>query len=264
MNPLHPVDISGYLAAPSTAENELRHLYRSDEALVIFDIGACEGEDSVRYARRFTRAHIHTFEPLPANQKLIRANFATYGASQAALVPLALSNRAGEAVFHVSSGRPPTEFAGKDWNYGNKSSSLLPPAQSDPMYGWVEFKERITVRTATLDDYCREHAIACIDFIHMDVQGAEHLVLQGARAMLPRIRAIWLEVADQALYQGQQLRTDMEAFMRANGFVLTYENRREIEGDQFYVNWRHARLWPYIIRRRGRVLAARAKRTLLG
>jgi len=162
------------------------------------------------------------------------------------LVPLALSDRTGEAALHVSSGRPKDEFAGPNWNYGNKSSSLLAPAQEAPMYGWVEFKETITVPTDTLDNFCRGRMLGRIDFIHMDVQGAEHLVLQGARAMLPNITAIWLEVSDRHLYQGQKLRTDIGRFMHDHGFTLGFEIRREIEGDQFYVNRRCAHVWPYL------------------
>lgn len=254
-----PADITSYLATPSEAELELRRLYRPEEAMTILDIGSCEGEDSVRYARVFPRSKVLAFEPLPANQELVRANFARHGVTNAELVPLALSDRGGEATFHVSSGRPQDEFAGKDWNYGNKSSSLLAPAQSGPMYGWVEFKEAITVRTETLDAFCAGRGIDRVDFIHMDVQGAEHLVLAGATAMLPRVTAIWLEVSDRELYAGQKLRSDMEQLMRRHGFRLGFELRREVEGDQFYVNLRHPRTWPYLARR----TAGRLKRRLL-
>lgn len=260
MSSLHPVDLTRYLAIPSEAEQELLRLFPTGAPRVILDIGSCEGEDSVRYARRFPTARVFAFEPLPANQQLIRANFAKHGVTTAELVPLALSDRTGDATFHVSSGRPPEEFAGKDWNYGNKSSSLLPPAGADPMFGWVEFKEKIAVRTDTLDHFCQERGVDRIDFIHMDVQGAEHLVLQGARAMLPRIGAIWLEVSDRELYAGQRLRQEQEKFMRDHGFALGFELRREIEGDQFYVNRRFLRTWSYLGRRFLRRLARAARR----
>lgn len=270
MTPLHAVDISGYLAVPSDAEQALLQLFRPAQQLVIFDIGACEGEDSVRYTRRFPNAQVYAFEPLPANQALIRENFSKHAVALAELVPLALSDRDGTATFHVSSGRPREEFAGRDWNYGNKSSSLLAPARNDPMYGWIEFKEAITVPTRTLAAFCRERAIPRIDFIHMDVQGAEHLVLQGAGPMLAKVTAIWLEVSDQELYAGQKLRGEIEQFMRAHGFRLGFELRREIEGDQFYVNQRHLPAWPYLARcglhrawRRLRGTAGRWKRALL-
>jgi FkbM family methyltransferase len=265
-------DLNAYLAEPKEAEREFRRLFRPDESLVIFDIGACEGEDSVRYARLCPHARIVAFEPLPANQVLVRTNFERYAVRNAELVSLALSDRAGEATFHVSSGRPPELFAGEDWNYGNKSSSLLTPAQTGPMLGWIEFKETITVPTGTLDDYCAAHAIDHVDFIQMDVQGAEQLVLLGAQAVMPRITAIWLEVSGQELYRGQALGPDLTRFMRAHGFALGFETYRgdvSGEGDHLYLNLRHPRTWPYLAahaarltRRRVRSIAGRLKRTL--
>jgi FkbM family methyltransferase len=269
-SPSQPPDISNYLAQPSEAEQEVRRLFRASETLVICDIGACEGEDSIRFARLFPRARVFAFEPLPANQTLIRANFTRYGVTNAELVPVALSDRAGEASFHVSSGRPSNLFAGENWNYGNKSSSLLPPASTSPMHGWIEFKETVKVRTMTLDAFCAERGLDRIDFIQMDVQGAEQMVLNGARTMLPRTTAIWLEVSDQELYKGQKLRTDIEAFMCSHGFTLGHTVRREIEGDQLYVNTRRIRVWPYLIKHRtrdslrnARTLAGRTKRAVL-
>jgi FkbM family methyltransferase len=246
---LRLADLDAYLAQPSEAEREFRRLFDPHRPLVIFDIGACEGEDSVRYARICPHARIYAFEPLPANQALVRANLARFSATQVELVPIALSDRAGEAVFHVSSGRPDTLFAGEQWNYGNKSSSLLAPANEKPMHGWIEFKESISVRTGTLDEFCEMRAITSVDFIQMDVQGAERLVLGGASRMLPKISAIWLEVSTYELYRGQALKDDIARFMRSHGFALahaTYRDPSTGEGDHLYLNLRRARNWVYL------------------
>lgn len=253
MSPPNPADISQYLAAPSEAEQELLRIHPPTAPLVVFDIGSCEGEDSVRYARRFPRSRIFAFEPLPANQELIRVNFATHAVTNAELVPLALSDRTGEASFYVSSGRPRDEFAGKDWNYGNKSSSLLAPAAPGPMHGWIEFKETIKVRTETLDNFCRQRGLGHIDFIHMDVQGAEQLVLNGTPAMLPHISAIWLEVSARENYRGQALEADISRFMQRHGFSLGFTTARgdgSGENDHLYLNRRHPRTWKLLAQRR--------------
>lgn len=257
--PTTPPDLHAYLSQRSQVESELSRLFSRNASLLIFDIGSCEGEDSVRYARQFPNARVVAFEPLPANQSLIRANFTRHGLKNCELVPLALSDRAGTANFHVSSGRPQTEFAGRDWNYGNKSSSLLAPASDRPMYGWIEFHETIPVRTETLDAFCRTRGIDRIDFIHMDVQGAEALVLAGATAMLPHVTAWWLEVSDKKLYAGQVLRPEIEELMRRQGFTLVFEERREIEGDQFYVKTRRVRTISYLALHRARSLYRRVR-----
>jgi len=240
-----PVDLDAYLAQPPPCARNLGKLFAPGRPLVVFDIGACEGEDSIRYARMFPRSRVFTFEPLPANQAIIRANFIRYGLDRAELVPLALSNRAGPADFHVSAGRPAGAADEATWNYGNKSSSLLPPTSSTPMHGWIQFPEKITVACETLDAFCAQRSIERIDFIHLDVQGAEGAVLAGAEQMLSHVGAIWMEVSNQELYRGQKLRTDIERLMRSRGFWLAHHEQREIEGDQFYVNLRSpaALLW---------------------
>ncbi len=256
---LRQADLESYLSRPSPIEPFLRFLLKPAAEPVILDIGACEGEDSIRYARLFPRARILAFEPLPENQRILIANFSKYGVA-AELVPLALSDRRGSATFHVSAGRPPELFSGESWNYGNKSSSLLPPAAAEPMFGWINFPETITVQCETLDAACASHALRSVDFVHMDVQGAEGLVIEGAKLMLPRIRVIWLEVSNRTLYRGQKLRTEIEEVLQRKGFALAYEESRGLEGDQFYVNMRFARNRLWVIGRRLRRLCSHLAR----
>ena len=238
-----PGDLGDYLSTETIPEAELRRLFGADTPLVIFDIGACEGEDSIRYARRFPRARIFAFEPLPANQPVIRKNLEQYGIHSVEFVPLALSDRAGTSEFHVSSGHPPQPFAGSNWNYGNKSSSLLPPAGAGPMFGWIEFKQTVMVECETFDRFCAQRGISEVDFVHMDVQGAEALVLAGAQAMLPAVKMIWTEVAKREFYRGQCLSTELDRVMRERGFALVRASVRGEEADHLYVNrrWRAGR-----------------------
>jgi FkbM family methyltransferase len=185
----------------------------------------------------FPEARIFSFEPLPSNQVLIQHHFARHGVERCELVPLALSDRRGTAEFFVSSGAPETKDLGEDWNYGNKSNSLLPPGEKQKeQVPWLKFENKVMVQTDTLDHFCEEQKIEQVDFLHMDVQGAEWLVLQGAQKMLPKIKAIWLEVADEEVYKGQKVKKDIENFLGQNGFGITYEVMRGTEGDQFYVN----------------------------
>jgi len=45
------VNLDSYLAQPSPVQPFLRRVLAHRQAPVIFDIGACEGEDSIRYGR---------------------------------------------------------------------------------------------------------------------------------------------------------------------------------------------------------------------
>lgn len=218
---------------------DLRQLFDLSSVKVVLDVGACEGEDSVRYARLFPQAHVFAFEPLSANQQLARAHFARLAADRCELVPLALSDTGGTAELHVSSGAPEEKVHGADWDYGNKSSSLLPPGLVGRSWlPWLKFERTETVATRTLDEFARGRGLAGIDFVHLDVQGAEWLVLQGAAATLPRIKCLWLEVADAELYRGQKQRTEIDAYLRRHGFRAIRRHSHDLESDLLYVNLR--------------------------
>jgi FkbM family methyltransferase len=216
-------------------EKQLFELFSSDEKLVIFDIGACEGESSLRYSRLFPNALIYTFEPIPSNFKLITSNINNYQNTQIKAFELCLSDKKGTADFHVSSGAP-SEFSGKevDWEFGNKSSSLLPPDKTLETYEWLQFKEKVVVPTERLDNFMVQNNIKEIDFVHMDVQGAEIMVLNGAGEKLNNLNNIWLEVESVSLYKGQPVKKDIEKFFKERGYVKLLDTVDKVAGDQFW------------------------------
>ncbi|MCB9034055.1 MAG: FkbM family methyltransferase [Chitinophagales bacterium] len=217
-------------------EKLLNKLFNKEYDLIIFDIGACEGESSIRYKQQFKNAQIHLFEPLPNNVKLIEDNIKTYQVNNFIVTQKCLSNQLGKVDFFVSSGNPNNIDNNEDWDYGNKSSSLLEPNKTLEIHDWLKFKDKIEVETSTIDNYCAEKKITTIDFIHMDVQGAELMVLEGAKSMLQKIQAIWLEVENVELYKNQPIKTDIEAFLENNNFIKVIDTVNDVAGDQFWVN----------------------------
>ncbi len=228
-------------------EQQILELFNKNDQIVIFDIGACEGESSIRYSRILPQCRVFTFEPIPGNFKFIQDNISHYEKEkQVTPFQLCLSNKNGHADFHISSGRP-DEFKEKslDWEFGNKSSSLLAPDKTLDTYKWIEFKEKISVPTIRLDDFLNEHSIPQIDFVHMDVQGAELMVLEGAGNQLNRIKNIWLEVEAVALYKGQPIKKDIEKYFKSKGYIKLIDTVNKVDGDQFWS------LGEWIIKQKG-------------
>ncbi|RKS45136.1 FkbM family methyltransferase [Gillisia mitskevichiae] len=225
-----------YILEDSPLKKDLLKLFRSEDEINILDIGGCEGEESLRYSRIFPFSKIFIFEPLPNNQKIIIENIQKYCADRIELVAKAVSDFNGVTDLYVSSGQPEgTEQF--DWDFGNKSSSLLKPmADNNPK--WLLFKEKIQVETTTLETFLTSKSVNEIDFVHMDVQGAELQVLCGAMNFLKNFKSIWLEVTDLALYKEQPIRNEIESFMKANGFDLVKTQMTGPFGDQFYLNKR--------------------------
>ena len=227
---------ASFIASPSPVEGELREIFRADEPLTIFDIGSCEGEDAIKYARLFPMARVYACEPLPENLRILQENLRRFAPEASITVlPIALADRDGRASFHVSSGHPDGRARSEDWDYGNKSSSLLPPDLHREVFPWVRFDRVIEVATERLERVAERLDIEVIDFIHLDVQGAELAVLEGAGPLLDRVRAIWMEVEAIPLYRGQPLKPEIEAFMTGHGFRIRKDTVGRVSGDQLYV-----------------------------
>lgn len=58
------------------------------------------------------------------------------------------------------------------------------------------------------------------DYLKIDVQGGELMVLQGAKERLETALVVHTEVEFAPLYKGQPLFADIDAFLRSHGFVL--------------------------------------------
>jgi FkbM family methyltransferase len=225
---------------------ELKFLFNKNYPLIIFDIGACEGESSIQYSRLFLNSKIYAFEPLPSNIQLIQHNFLKYGISNASYYNKALSDINGVATFHVSSVSPENTLEA-DWDFGNKSSSLLEPEKHLEIFDFIHFDKKIEVETITLKTFCQQNKIQDIDFIHMDVQGAELLVLNGAEDFISSIKAIWLEVSKINFYKDQPLVDEVKEFMYRNNFVLVKDSLYNEQGDQLYVSKRFFPLFKLLV-----------------
>jgi FkbM family methyltransferase len=222
-----------FLPHNSPVISELRNLFDTNSPMTIFEIGSCDGTDAIRYGKAFPNAKVYAFEPVPANFQKILKNIDEQKSANVSGFALAMSNTTGESSMHISS--TGTGGNGSD-EAGNKSSSLLAPDKHLEVYPWCKFENTITVKTDTIENFCRTRSINSIEFIHLDVQGAELMVLKGAGNFIHQIKSIWLEVEHIALYKDQPLHQEVEAFMQSHGFILTKFRVGGFSGDQLYLN----------------------------
>ncbi len=200
-----------FINAGSEIEKELYEIFNKDSLITIADIGACDGLSTIIYSKMFPGAKFHVFEPISDNASDAVRNFIDYNILDRTEVHIcALSNKAGRAQFYKSKGQAPGV---EDWDTGNKSSSLLRPKRHLNEHKWCEF-EVSEVRTEKLDFFGLD-----IDFAHIDVQGAELLVIKGGYKTLSKAKAIWIEVANIELYANQALKTQVSSALMSMGFV---------------------------------------------
>lgn len=127
-------------------------------------------------------------------------------------IPLALWKSEGKSTLFI------TKYPG--------CSSLYPPSEYyiEHFAGnseLIKLAHTQEVETTTLDNFCNSQDIAEIDFIQLDIQGAELPVLEGASQILKQgTLGIITEVEFTELYTGQPLFSDLDIYLRNNGFTL--------------------------------------------
>jgi FkbM family methyltransferase len=230
-------DRDKYINSPIDIEFELLYFLEKDQVSTVFDIGACEAEDSIRYSLLFPNSTVYAFEPRKDNLAIALESIKKYKRKNIVLENIALSNKNGTAEFFLSEGEPHNLKNSSAWDFGNKSSSLLAPAEEMKKHtAWLQFNKKIEVETKCIVDYAKQKKLETIDFAHIDVQGAEIMVLQGAKTFLEKIKLIWMEVEAVELYKNQPLKNDVELFMQQNNFINVLDTVNNVAGDQLYVN----------------------------
>ena len=76
------------------------------------------------------------------------------------------------------------------------------------------------ITTVSLDRFVTDHAIGKIDFVKIDVQGAELEVFQGGLSALRDVLFIVCEVEFIPMYERQPLFGDVDAWLRARGMMF--------------------------------------------
>jgi FkbM family methyltransferase len=179
------------------------------------EIGMHFGEDTRIFREMLPNTRIIGFEPDPRNIKFILDR----GIDKICeFHPVALSNANENREFYMSSGKvpehPDKDHLDNDWS---SSSSLKRPTGHLAAHKWCTFPKKTIVKCVRLDDIIEKDKI--IDFIWVDVQGAEDIVFAGAAETLKRTRYVYTEYAT-GLYEGQLNRQQLIAMFGSNWSVV--------------------------------------------
>jgi FkbM family methyltransferase len=165
-------------------------------APVLFDVGANAGDWSAMALKRFPNATIHAFELNPKMIPPLQARFANTPAVR--VHPFGLAASSGDVDFFCYPGE------------ASVLSSLRVPSHSHVPHGI----ERTTVRTGA--EVCRELGVTQIDFLKVDVEGAEYEVLTGFSEMLKAKKISMVQFE----HEGGRYLHDFYAFFLPKGYVL--------------------------------------------
>jgi len=136
--------------------------------MIVLDIGAHHGFYTLLGSKKVgSTGRVLAFEPSPRERKRLRRHIWFNQCKNVTVWECALGRAEGNADLFVVDGAE-TGF-----------NSLRPPNASQPT-------KTLSVRVATLDDCLSREGIERVDFVKMDVEGAEIEVLNGATRLLDR------------------------------------------------------------------------------
>lgn len=181
-----------------------------DSGSILWDIGANVGLYSC-YAAKTRDCEVYAFEPSVFNLELLARNIFINGlTSKITIFPLALSDKMSVSQLNMSS----TEWGGAlstfDKNYGHDG---------------LELNKVFEFRTfgISMDSAVENFKLPYPDYIKMDVDGIEQLILSGGKSILQRAKSIIIEINEDFLEQ----KNNSEKILKESG--LRFLNKKHSE-----------------------------------
>jgi FkbM family methyltransferase len=188
----------------------------------VLHLGASTGQERNAYDT-YCKGKVMWVEAIPRVYLDLQQNIKSY--PQQTAHNACLSNVDGdEVVFNVS-------------NNESQSSSILELGVHALIHPEVHYVEQIAMKTQRVDTLLKDVDVSTINFLNVDLQGAEHLAIEGMGDLIKNIDYALLEVNMKETYKGCMLVEELDYFMLQRGFerVETGEWVAETWTDALYI-----------------------------
>gem|GEM_PF-131103 len=198
-------DVGARFGPDATEPVTLEAILSMRVPLAILDVGAAFLGEFPVYQPILSRGlgHLHAFEGDDRHSETIRQTFGEHVTLYRTM---------------LFDGTPQTVYVAEQAS--GMTSLLKPRAQALGFFNGFETLGRITrtetTQTQRLDEV---KGLPAIDFLKMDIQGAELTVLKNGLRVLSDCVALQLEVSYIALYEGQPSFGEVDVWLRTQGFV---------------------------------------------
>lgn len=200
-----------------------KHLGKSPSVIVEF--GSYDGGDGVFYKKTFPEAEVYSIEACDERFKVIQNLDEKFGIHT---FNYAVCEYDGFIDFYAV--KDPNVMD-HDYKYGSSGSLNQRTDLYKKTYSHVNEQESKKVPCTRLDTFCKNNNIEHIDFLHVDVEGAEHRVVQGFGELRPSI--LWMETYLGKEYYGENayVTSDLHKMVLDMG----YEISEKTPADTLYV-----------------------------
>lgn len=186
----------------------------------VLHIGAHIGQEAPEYNSLGVKS-MHFIEAMPDVYELLKKNISKYPNAHAYNACISDIDEQ-DVEFKITS------------NQG-QSSSILDFGTHASMHPDVKVVRTIQCVTKRIDTLFNNE-LPDVDFLNIDLQGAELKALKSMGTMLERFKYAYLEVNREELYIGCALLDEIDMFMQANGFTRVELYMTNFGwGDAFYV-----------------------------
>jgi FkbM family methyltransferase len=173
----------------------------------ILDIGSNFGYYSVVLAAHLQKdCRIFAFEPLPENYARLVDHIKLNSMGDCIEPsPLAISDVSGESVISLRVN-------------GNSGSASLVASESE---------QKIVIKTVSIDEFVEEKKLSRVDFLKVDVEGSEPLVLRGASQLIREQKpSMMVEFDSVVLRRAGSSVVELGRTLRAMGYSLFKADRQ--------------------------------------
>tara|TARA_B100000795_G_scaffold265429_1_gene247245 strand:- start:2851 stop:3606 length:756 start_codon:yes stop_codon:yes gene_type:complete len=203
-----------YLKEPDTIE----WLDNFKDNSIFFDIGSNVGLYSV-YAAKLKNSKVYSFEPSVFNLDLLAKNIHLNKLEEKIIiVPLPVNDQKKISFFNLTTIDKGAAFSTFDKNHDHNGDDLN-----------TEFKFKVI--SSSLDDITKDYFIELPDYIKIDVDGIEHLILKGSTNILKNARSILIEVNDNFKYQKQEITNVLQKNNFEKQIDLRFSNESIIKNE---------------------------------
>ncbi|MEO6630611.1 MAG: FkbM family methyltransferase [Mucilaginibacter sp.] len=209
---------------------EILHWLPKGKPITFFDVGANAGFFSKSISGEYEISKAILVEPVVRLMPLLEKTFPDRDKFK--IINAVLSDTISEVDFYVSED---ADFVSSMLRIKNKGEEFGSLNFADPVL--------IKIKSLTLDSIVSDEKIDYVDLIKIDVQGAEHLVLQGGMETLKNTKLVYTEFSFRPVYDKSSVLFDLYNFFYDNGFMLAHLSSgfassvgELLQGDALFVN----------------------------